>query len=258
MWKYLTALTMLSHVLGAASCVAIDGSQIMARDVAQADPAFASVSPDFPFSYAPAIGQQRIISVSEISAWAAKAGVQTTISAPACFERPAHKLDAEEIAGAIRQAFPKNKTVQIDVIEVCKCRVPAGRLEFNVEDASAPPAGHPEMPVLWMGQLTSQSGATYPVWARVRVIAPPPDIARGSIVTVDVVNGFTHLKLTARAETAGNTGETVTLTNPQGLRRFRATITGPGLAQINLSATSGADPKEKNASLPVTTFKGTL
>lgn len=258
MWKCLIALPLLVSALCASTCVTIDGAQITARDIAQVDPAFASLAPDLPLSYAPGIGEQRIMTASEIAAWAAKAGVQTNVSASICFERPAHKLSAEEISQAIREAFPNKKKTQIEVMEVCKCRVPAGQLRFTAEGASAPAAEHSEMPVLWMGTLVSQSGSVYPVWARVRVSAPLPDVTRGSTVTVEVVNGSTRLKLKARAESNANAGEAVTLTNPSGLRQFRATVTGPGVAQIALSPSAASDLKEKNASVPVTIFRGSL
>ncbi|MBV9081227.1 MAG: flagellar basal body P-ring formation protein FlgA [Acidobacteriaceae bacterium] len=170
---------------------------------------------------------------------------------------------------------------------------------MSLTGAAAPPIGHPEAPVLWRGEVLTNEGESYPIWARVRVLArttavrtksnlkpqqvitdhdieqvevtdspvrlhapdttsiyvgktanravaantylersmitPVAEVTRGSIVAVEVINGAMNLKLKARAETAGNTGDTVTLTNPSGLRRFTAVVTGRGTAELVLS-----------------------
>jgi flagella basal body P-ring formation protein FlgA len=322
MWRLLFVLPALSSLLSAATCIAVEGREIVAKDVAKVDPAFAAVNPDLPFSYAPRIGAQRIIPVSDLAHWGARAGVETTSTSSACFERPAHNLSVAEIRTAVQRVFPESDIVQIDVLEVCKCNVPAGRLDFTVEGASAPPFGHPDVPVLWRGQIWSASGSPYPVWASVRVlakssvvrlrqdlrageairqealeqivitdspvrlrrpdsagnyvgkvvnrnacagtyldpsvVAPLPEVTRGSTVTVEVVNGATRLELKARAETPGHTGDTVVLTNPSGLGRFRATVTGPGAVQIALSPAPRLYPSEKNGNKPTTTSGRTL
>lgn len=322
MWRCLFVLPVLSNLLGAATCVAVEGSEIVAKDVAKIDPAFGAVNPDLPFSYAPVIGAQRIIPAAEIAHWAAKAGIESKTAGSGCFERPAHTLTSAAIRAAIKRTFPDSKIIQIDVLEICNCNVPAGRLDFTVEGASAPPMGHPDVPVLWRGQIWPDSGSPYPVWARVRVLAkstvvrlrrdlhsgetipqealeqltitdspvrlrqpdsiasytgkvinrnvragsyldaslvsPLPEVTRGSTVMVEVVNGATRLQLKARAESAGHIGETVILTNPSGLGRFRATVTGPGTVQIALSPSPRLDPQEKNGNTPATTSGRTL
>jgi flagella basal body P-ring formation protein FlgA len=322
MWRCLFVLPFLSSLLGAATCVAVEGSEILAKDVAKIDPAFAAVNPDLPFSYAPVIGAQRIITPAELAHWALKAGIETKLADPACFERLAHNLSAADVRAAIERAFLESNIVQIEILEICKCNVPAGRLDFTVEGAGAPPLGHPDVPVLWRGQIWPPSGSPYPVWARVRVlakstvvrlrqnlrsgetirqealeqltitdspvrlpkpdsianyagkvinrdvragsyldaglIAPLPEVTRGSTVTVEVVNGATRLELKARAETAGHVGEIVTLTNPSGLKHFRATVIAPGVVQIALSPVPRLDPQEKNGNTPATTSGRTL
>lgn len=322
MWRCLVVLPVLSNLLGAATCVAVEGSEIVARDVAKADSSFAAVNPDLPFSYAPVIGAQRVISPSELAHWAAKAGIEEHSAKPVCFERPAHTLSAADVRSAIQKTFPESNIVQIDILEICKCIVPAGRLDFAVEGAGVPPLGRADMPVLWRGQVRTASGSPYPVWARVRVLAksnlvrlrrnlhsgeiipqesleevtvtdspvrlrrsdssavyagkianravraggyldptlitPLPEVTRGATVTVEVLNGATRLQLKARAETAGHVGETVILTNPSGLRRFQATVTGPGSVQIALSPNPKVDTQEKNGNTPATTTGRTL
>ena len=322
MWRCLFVLPVLSNLLGAATCVAVEGNEILAKDIAKIEPAFAAVNPNLPFSYAPVIGAQRVIAAAELTHWAAKAGIDVKSARPACFERPAHSLSAADIRAAIQRAFPGSNIVQIDVLEICKCNVPDGLLDFTLEGAGAPPLGHPDVPVLWRGQIWPAAGSPYPVWARVRVLAkssvvrlrqnlrsgdiipqaaleqltitdspvrlprpdsvsnyagkvinqnaragsylnaslisPLPEVTRGSTVTVEVVNGATRLELKARAESAGHIGQTVTVTNPAGLSRFRAIVIGPGVVQIALSPAPRVDPQEKNGNTPATTSGRTL
>ncbi len=310
MLKTLLLLLVLGGSLHA-GCIAIEGDQIQGRDLAIADPAFSLLNPDLYFSYAPAVGKQRTISPSELTNWASSKGIPYTAHGPLCFERVSYILTAADAAVKIRQAFgDRAEQVQVDVLDVCKCNLPLGNLEFSLRGVTAPPLGHPETPVLWRGQLVSKSGMPYPVWVRVRVLTKialvrakenirsqqiigvnqieevsatesplrfvgaqsastyigklatrsvpegsyldpqfmrvPPAIARGAVVRVDVVDGPTRLQLEARAETAGNLGDRVMLTNPAGMRHFQATVSGPGHAQIILSPSEETETSAEN------------
>lgn len=74
------------------------------------------------------------------------------------------------------------------------------------------------------------------------LVHAPSDVERGSLVNVTVSSGSAYLALEARAETAGNTGQNITLTNPMGAARFQATVTGPGQAEIVVSRQRAAGP----------------
>ena len=317
MLKSLLLLLLLGGSLHA-GCIALEGDQILGRDLAHAEPAFSSLSPDLYFSYAPAVGKQRTISPSELANWASAHGIQYAAQSPLCFERLAYTLTGMEAAAKIRQVFgARAEQVQVDVLDVCKCNLPAGTLEFSLSGVSAPPVGHPETPVLWRGQLISKGGMSYPVWVRARVLSKlklvrakesiksqqiigvnqveevsatespirfaeaqdasayigklatrsvlegsyldpqfirvPPAVARGSVVKVDVIDGPTRLRLEARAETAGNMGDQVTLTNPVGMRRFQAVVSGPGHAQIILSPNGETETSAENKGALVAT-----
>jgi len=54
----------------------------------------------------------------------------------------------------------------------------------------------------------------------------PLDVARGDMVRVEVQLGRAHLVLSARAETAGRTGETIAVRNPESSRIFQARVEG--------------------------------
>ncbi len=54
------------------------------------------------------------------------------------------------------------------------------------------------------------------------------EVMRGDLVEVNVEVGAAHLKLGARAESSGSTGETVTLRNPKSGKTFPAQVIGKG------------------------------
>lgn len=322
MGKTLLLLLMLGGSLQA-DCIAMEGDQILGRDLAGADPAFSSVNPDLYFSYAPAAGKQRTISPPELANFASANGIAYTPHGSVCFTRSAYTLTASDAAAKIKESFgPRAGQVQVDVVDLCKCSLPSGKLQFSLQGASLPPLGHSDTPTLWRGQLISKSGMTYPLWVRARVLARltlvrakenirpqsiiepnqveevvatesplrftdtqsaaeyigklatrsileghyldpqgvrvPPDILRGDLVKVDVIDGLTHLQLDARAETGGKTGDRVTLINPSGLRKFQATISGPGRAQIVLSPTETETSAENKVPPAATTSRRIL
>jgi flagella basal body P-ring formation protein FlgA len=308
-----------------ATCVAVEGDRIAGRDLARIDPVFSALSPDLYFSYAPPVGKQRLVSAAELVGWASANGLTFRTQTPVCFERTAYVLTAGDAAEKIYQTFGQTLPgVKVDIVEVCKCSLPPGTLEFPLTSAAPPPLGHPETPVMWRGQLISSGGMHYPIWVRARVLAQmvlvrakddiraqqlieanqvetvlvtesplrfagkqsaatyvgklaarslpegsyldprsvrmPSDVMRGEVVKVDVIDGATHLQLQARAETAGNIGERITLINPSGFRRFQATISGPGHARITLSsfAEGNQTTAENKGALVTTTSKGIL
>jgi flagella basal body P-ring formation protein FlgA len=283
----------------AAGCIAVDGPQITAGDLAKVSSEFAKLDSTLVFSFAPVIGTQRIIPATELEQWATEHELGKLSVSSACFERADYELAPDDIVRALKAAIGIADDLRIDVLEVCHCKVPTGRLEFPISGASLPPIGHPETPVLWRGRLVAADGHPYPVWVRTQVIASvvvvraakslrsgqvlrredleeakisdsplrargaetlaayegqimnisvargatlqrelvhrPSDVERGSLVQVEVVNGGAHLLLAARAETAGNKGDVITLINPTGATRFHASVTGPERAEISLS-----------------------
>jgi flagella basal body P-ring formation protein FlgA len=63
---------------------------------------------------------------------------------------------------------------------------------------------------------------------RPEVIAPPNDVNRGDSVHVEVRSGAAHLEFTAKAETAGRSGDVIAVRNPSSNKIFRARIAGKG------------------------------
>lgn len=155
-----------------AECIQVEGARITAADLAKASPALEKLDPSLVFSFAPSFGSQRIVSSIELHRWASSQGLTAGVSAPVCFERTSHDLQQDQIIGAVKAVLgPQIKDLRIDVVEICRCRLPAGTLEFEPANASLPPIDRPETPVLWRGHLIAADGGAYPVWARVRVVA---------------------------------------------------------------------------------------
>lgn len=316
MWRFVAPAVLACSLH--AGCIAVNETQLLARDLAEANTAFAALDPNLVFSYAPVLGK-RIISAADLEKWAADHGLQNVRASSTCFERAMKNLEREDVMGALKAAIGSDvEDLRLEVTDICPCKVPAGRLQFPLSGASLPPSAHPEIPVLWRGHLVGADGTTYSVWARVRAIASvravralsdlhsqqtlsrkdleeiripasplrspqgvvsyegkvmkvslargavlqpefvrtPSEVERGSLVTVEVVNGAARLALEARAETAGNTGQVVTLTNPVGAARFRASVTGPGRAQIVLSNQYGQNANSSTKTLPMAILTG--
>jgi flagellar basal body P-ring formation protein FlgA len=58
------------------------------------------------------------------------------------------------------------------------------------------------------------------------------DVTRGDMVEVEVRSGAARLAFSARAETSGRTGETITVRNPDSKSVFRARVSGRGRAMV--------------------------
>jgi flagella basal body P-ring formation protein FlgA len=65
-------------------------------------------------------------------------------------------------------------------------------------------------------------------------IEQPMDVARGSMVRVDVFEGAAHITAEAQAETAGMKGSFVTVRNISSGREFRAEVTGKGQVTVGV------------------------
>jgi len=71
------------------------------------------------------------------------------------------------------------------------------------------------------------------------LLMPPNDVNRGDDVRVEVHSGAARLVLTARALTAGRSGDTISVRNPENNRTFQARITGKDVAVIEAGLPKG-------------------
>ena len=168
MYRIFLVLLAFNACLRAGACVPVSGEQLRAGDLAKGDAAFAAVSSNLVLSYSPPPGKQRIITATELKQWRAIHQLSSEGPETICFERTAEEVTIGPVTEAMLST-PELKDLhpKLQVLEVCRCSVPNGKLEFPLSGLSPAPAGHPEMPVLWRGSVKTASGQAYPVWAKV-------------------------------------------------------------------------------------------
>ncbi len=163
-------LAFFSCALLHAGCIQLSSDRILARDLANAIPEFGSVNPDQVIGYAPNPGTQRTISLGELGRLGVRFGVTMDLlktEAP-CFEQKSSGIGAEEFQSAITAALQRSGG-HAEVLDFSRSALPVGNLEFSITGAVHPPAGTPDAAFMWRGRLISESGRSFPVWAKVRV-----------------------------------------------------------------------------------------
>jgi flagella basal body P-ring formation protein FlgA len=273
----------------------VEGEQVLARDLAAAEPAFAALPPETPFGYAPAPGARRAFHAEELRRRAKPHELSLAPGATVCVVRPLEPLTRERLLTSMRASLSELEA-RIEVVDLARTGVPRGELQFPPGGLSRPPAADPGRPVLWKGYVLYGQRRRFPVWAKVRVAAEavravalrdlkagelveagdlqvrsaeafpfgepvamsieqaagkilrgpvaagssiplrllqtPPEVRRGDQVRVRASSGGATIQITARAETAGSTGDTVVVLNPASGKRFRARVEGLGIVSV--------------------------
>jgi flagella basal body P-ring formation protein FlgA len=148
-----------------ADCIPLAGDRIFGRDLANADPRFASLPASLVLGWAPPPGNRRTFTPTELTRIAKSNGIEPFARGEICFEIPLQKLNAAEVLNEMRVAVPD---AEVTVLEFSQGAVPAGKLEFPIaglEPASASRPGDQ----LWRGFVRSSETKRTPVWARVRI-----------------------------------------------------------------------------------------
>jgi flagella basal body P-ring formation protein FlgA len=156
--RWILSSWMAARVFG---CQVVEGDRILGRDLAAADPVFATLDPDLEIGAAPLAGVRRVLHPEELARLAHQHGI--TISPPAgpvCFERLTEPLTVETLLTTLKQALAMD-TAEIEILDYSRYGVPRGRLEFTRAGLSA--AG------LWRGRVAYDQGRSAPVWAKVRI-----------------------------------------------------------------------------------------
>jgi flagella basal body P-ring formation protein FlgA len=74
-------------------------------------------------------------------------------------------------------------------------------------------------------------------------LAPPPDIAKGEIVDVQVLEGAAHLTVQGRAQTDGVTGSLIWVRNLSSGKDFRARVAGKNQVVVGASPAAAAEDR---------------
>ena len=175
------------------ACLPVEGDQILAGRLAEADPAFTALDPGIPIGYAPLPGAKRVISQAQLLRLAARHGVTGTRAKAICFVRATEVLTADRILKALRETWPAKNT-RIEVVEFMQEPVPVGRLRFQVSGLYVQPGADPDSVSMWRGVVEFGTRRTFPIWARVRVaekrlqVVAVRDLAAGEVIAAsDIV-----------------------------------------------------------------------
>jgi len=218
-----------ASALYAGTCALVQQDPITARDVAAIEPAFAALPADTPVVPAPIPGARRVMRTVELSALARNHGFDAAPAEDICFEWPMEALDRERMLQAMHDAAFDPGT-SFEVLETSRYPVPRGRIEFRRDEL-----GTGRGPVMWRGNVIYGGGRRFSIWARVQVVALPPEVNRGERVAVQVRAGPIKLVFPARSESTGRNGEIVTLRNLTSNRIFVGRVDGRGTALVDLT-----------------------
>ena len=170
------ALLVLTAALAHSACIAVPGDRILARDLAAAVPLFQAVAPDQVIGFAPFPGVTQVLTSRDILLAARRYGLQTPSGEAlpsVCVERVLHPLLPDELRAALLAALRCGAlpcdVAHLEILEFSNQPFPPGRLFFQLSALNRPPAGNPESPVIWPGQLVYDAQRSLRVWAKVRI-----------------------------------------------------------------------------------------
>jgi flagella basal body P-ring formation protein FlgA len=177
-------------------CVPVSTDRIRAGDLAYAQPLFSSLDPDLPLGFTPLPGTRRVLSGREISVLANRYGLESNEAmASICVERASAPVSAGELK-AVLEAALGIYGAHLELLDFSRQPLPLGRFEFQTNELSAPPAGKPEIPVIWRGRLLYDGLHSVAIWAKVRismeraVIIATQNIAAGSEIRLEQIQAI--------------------------------------------------------------------
>jgi len=159
----------LLALASARGCIAVPTDRIRAGDLAAAQPLLSSLDPDLPLGFTPLPATRRIVSGREISALAERYGLASDEPIPnICVERSSAPISVSELKTVLEAALGIDGA-RLELLDFSRQPLPGGRLEFQIKELSHPPAGNPEIPVIWRGRLLYDGQHSIAVWAKVRI-----------------------------------------------------------------------------------------
>lgn len=152
-----------------AGCFPVTGDRILGRDLALADPLFATLPASLVIGSAPVPGMKRTFATGELTRIARAHGIAPGEPAEVCFDMPLREMNGEEARKEMRRALPAGElAAELTIIELSKAMVPAGKMEFPLTGLEAPAAGQPAVQ-LWRGYVRYSETRKLSVWARVSI-----------------------------------------------------------------------------------------
>jgi len=163
----LSITLLLAAGTGVCGCVSIEGERIVARDLAQAVPAFAAIPADTALGYAPAPGARRIFHINDLRRLALRYNMPQPSDGELCIERVMEPLSPQRVIQAMQDTLG-NAKARVEVLELSRYPVPHGQIRF-VRSALPPGGG---APVLWRGSVLYAGERPFAIWARVKIAVP--------------------------------------------------------------------------------------
>jgi flagella basal body P-ring formation protein FlgA len=148
-------------IVSAHACQPVDADRITGRDLAAANPLFASIAADYNVGATPVPGVQRILRSDEVARIARANNIAIPTPAPElCFERATAPLAADRLLPELEKALAL-EGAKIEILDFTHAPIPPGTLEFT--RAGLQSNG------IWRGRLIYSEGRAVQVWAKVRV-----------------------------------------------------------------------------------------
>lgn len=143
------------------ACQPVDADRILGKDLAAANPAFASIAPDRVIAATPVPGVDRVLHSDEVARIARANNIAIATPAPeVCFARTTEPLTAERLLPVLQKALDLD-TAKIEILDFNHFPVPPGTLEFTRAGLAA--SG------IWRGNVSYSQGRSMAIWARVHV-----------------------------------------------------------------------------------------
>ncbi len=162
-------LVLIFAAIARAACLPVTGESIRARELAAANPVFASLDSELAVGAAPSPGAKRVFQMSELTRLAAAHGLDRAGLHEVCFEWTLKPPPKTSLLEAMRKALGA-RTAAIEIIEQSAYGAPQGEIVFQLQRI-APAPGPDRTLFLWKGHVRYGDRRTFPIWAKVKITA---------------------------------------------------------------------------------------
>jgi flagella basal body P-ring formation protein FlgA len=175
-------------LLQPAACHALHSDIITGRDLAEAVPALAGLTPDVAVGLAPVPGRQRVFTPAELKRIGVAQHLDVQAAETTCFEWSLAIPDSKDMVAAMRRSFA-DREVQIKVEEQSLSPAPQGQIVFPL----AALAVGSENSVVWRGYVEYAEKRRFSIWARVSIrvkeqrVATTANLKAGEPVNADQI-----------------------------------------------------------------------
>jgi flagella basal body P-ring formation protein FlgA len=162
-------------------CLPVHNEWILASDLGAANPVFGALDAEMAVGAAPMAGARRVFRAAELARLARENHLPAGSFHDICFEWPEETIAPDRFRKSMA-AVLRVEPDAIEIMERSRVAAPPGDLIFAKDDLR-PVSGSDGREALWKGFVRYAPARRFPVWARIRVVAPVPRvIANGVLV----------------------------------------------------------------------------